>query len=61
MSIKISNVCLASIISFLILDLHAGHVGGEAQKNILSVLFWAPANVGEKHCLVCTERLDASQ
>ena len=23
-----------------ILDLHVGHVGGEAQKNILSVLLW---------------------
>ena len=46
---------------FLILDLHVGHVGGEVQKNILSVLLWAPANVGEKHCLVSPERLDASQ
>ena len=45
----------------LILDLHVGHVGGEVQKNILSVLLWAPANVGEKHCLVCPERLVASQ
>ncbi len=36
-----------------ILDLHVGHVGGEAQKNILSILLWAPASVGEKHCLVC--------
>ena len=44
-----------------ILDLHAGHVGGEVQKNILAVLLWAPANVGEKHCLVCPERLVASQ
>ena len=33
-----------------ILDLHVGHVGGEAQKNILSILLWAPASVGEKHC-----------
>ena len=44
-----------------IVDLHVGHVGGEVQKNILSVLLWAPANVGEKHCLVCPERLIASQ
>ena len=44
-----------------ILDLHVGHVGGEVQKNILSVLLWAPANVGEKHCLVCPEGLVASQ
>ena len=44
-----------------ILDLHVGHVGGEVQKNILSVLLWAPASVGEKHCLVSPERLVASQ
>ena len=44
-----------------ILDLHVGHVGGEVQKNILSVLLWAPANLGEKHCLVCPDRLVASQ
>ena len=45
-----------------ILDLHVGHVGGELQKNILSVLLWTPANVGEKHnCLVSPERLVASQ
>ena len=44
-----------------ILDLHVRHVGGEVQKNILSVLLWAPANVGEKHCLVCPKRLVASQ
>ena len=44
-----------------ILDLHVGHVGGEAQKNILSILLWAPASVGEKHCLVCPTRLVASQ
>ena len=31
-----------------ILD-HDLHVGGEAQKTILSVLLWAPANVGDKH------------
>jgi hypothetical protein len=44
-----------------ILDLHVGHVGGEVQKNILSILLWAPASVGEKHCLVCPKRLVASQ
>ena len=44
-----------------ILDLHVGHVGGEVQKNILSVVLWAPANVGEIHCLVSPERLAASQ
>ena len=36
-----------------ILDLQVGHVGGEAQKNILLVLLWAPTNVGENHCQVC--------
>ena len=44
-----------------ILDLHVGHVGGEVQKNILSILLWAPAVVGEQHCLVIPERLVASQ
>ena len=44
-----------------ILHLHISHVGGEVQKNILLVLLWAPANVGEKHCLVCAQRLVASQ
>ncbi len=39
-----------------ILDLHVGHVGGEAQKNFLSILLWAPASVGEKHCLVRPKR-----
>ena len=43
------------------LDLHVGHVGGKVQKNILSSLLWAPANVGEKYCLVSPERLVASQ
>ncbi len=43
-----------------ILALHVGHVGGNAQKNILSILLWAPASVGEKHCLVCPKRLVAS-
>ena len=26
-----------------ILDLHIGHVGGDEQKNILSILLWASA------------------
>ena len=43
-----------------ILDLHFGHVGSEVQKNILLVLLWVPANVGEKHCLVNPEKLVAS-
>ena len=41
--------------AFLILDLHVGHVGGEVQKNILSILLWASAVVGELHCLVIPE------
>ena len=45
----------------IILDLHVGHVSGEVQKNILSILLWAPAVVGEQHCLVIPERLVASQ
>ena len=45
----------------IILDLHVGHVGGEVQKNILSILLWASAVVGELHCLVIPERLVASQ
>ena len=49
------------ILQLHILDLHVGRVGGEVQKNILSALLWAPANVGEKHCLVSPERLVASQ
>ena len=44
-----------------ILDLHVGHVGGEVQKNILSILLWVSAVVGELHCLVIPERLVASQ
>ena len=44
-----------------ILDLHVGHVSGEVQKNILLILFWAPAVVDELHCLVIPERLVASQ
>ena len=45
----------------IILGLHVGHVGGEVQKNILSILLWAPAVVGEQHCLVVPERLVANQ
>ena len=44
-----------------ILDLHVSHVGGEVQKNILSILLLAPASVGEQYCLVSPERLVASQ
>ena len=43
------------------LDLQVSHVGGEAQKNILSMLLWALAVVGEQHCLVIPKRLVASQ
>ena len=43
------------------LDWQVGNVGGEAQKNILLVLLWAPTNVGEKHCQVCPKRLVACQ
>ena len=32
----------------VILALHAGHVGGMAQKNTLSVPLWAPANMSEQ-------------
>ena len=45
----------------VILDLHVGHVCGKVQKNILSILLWASAVVGELHCLVTPERLVASQ
>ena len=45
----------------MILDLHVSHVGGEVQKNILSILMLAPASVGEHYCLVSPERLVASQ
>ena len=44
-----------------ILDLHVSHVGGEVQKNILSILLLAPASVGEQYCLVSPERLVASE
>lgn len=47
--------------SLLILDLHVRYVGSEAQKNKLSVVLRAPANVREKHCVVCHQRLVASQ
>ena len=47
--------------SLSILDLHVGHVGGQVQKNILSILLWAPAVVAEQHGLVIPERLVASQ
>ena len=47
-------------VSIAILHLQIGHVGGEAQKNVLLVLLWAPTNVGEKHCQVCPKRLVAS-
>ena len=39
---------------YLILDLH---VGGGVQKNILSILLWAPAVLGELHCLVASQEL----
>ena len=45
----------------MILFLHVGHVGGEAKKNIFLVVLWAPANVGEKHCVMYPEREVASQ
>ena len=50
-------------VASLILDLHVGHIGGEVQKSILSILLWASAVVGELHChcLVIPERLVASQ
>ena len=36
------------LFQFSLENLHVGHVGGAAQKNVLLVLLWAPANVGEK-------------
>ena len=51
----------SNAIQVFILDVHVGHVGGEVQKNILSILLWASAVVGELHCLVIPERLVASQ
>ena len=54
--------CEVNFITLSILDLHVGHVGGEAQKNIYQFYCaWAPASVGEEHCLVCPKRLVASQ
>lgn len=47
--------------NILIVDLHVSHGGGQAQKNISSVLLWAPASMGKKHWLVCPVRLVASQ
>ena len=44
-----------------ILDLYVSHVGGEVQKNILSILLLAPASVGEQYCLASPKRLVASQ
>ena len=48
-------------LSYSILDLDVSHIGSEEQKNILSILLWATAEVGEQHCLVIPERLVASQ
>ena len=42
---------------FAILDLHVDLVGGEVQKNILSILLWASAVVGELHCLIIQLRI----
>ena len=62
---KLSQICATNNWDFIsrenILDLQVSYVGGEAQKNILLVLLWAPANVGEKHSQVCPKRLVASQ
>ena len=43
------------------LDLHVGHIGGEVQKNILSILLCAPVVAVEQHFLVIPKRLVASQ
>ena len=56
-----NNDVTIMIVIFLILDLHTGHVGGEAQKSVLSILLWAPDVVGELHCLVTPGILVASQ
>ena len=56
-----NNDVTIMIVIFLILDLYTGHVGGEAQKSILSILLWAPAVVGELHCLLIPGILVASQ
>ena len=38
-------------------DLHVGYVGGKALTNILPILLWALAVMGEQHCLVIPDRL----
>ena len=38
-----------------ILDLHVGHVGGEAQKNSLSILFGDSREIGFKSRIVTPE------
>ena len=38
-----------------ILDFHVSHGGGVAQKNISSILLWAPSIAGEQHYLVISE------
>lgn len=45
---------------YTFLDLHVDHFACEAQRNILSILLYARANVGQQHCLVCSEKLVAS-
>ena len=40
---------------------HSGHVGGMAQNNYLSLLVWAPADMGRQHYLMHPERLLAIQ
>ena len=42
-------------ISTPILDLHVGHVGGEAQKNSLSILFGDSREIGFKSRIVTRE------
>ena len=44
-----------------ILDSYIGHVGGEAQKNILSILLCPPAIVGLQHFLMIPDRLVGRQ
>ena len=58
----LSEACYVNcVVRNYILDLQVGHVGGEAQKNILLVLLCAPTNVGEKLFQMCPKRLVASQ
>ena len=45
------------IIPYTFLDLHVDRLACEAQRNILSILVYARANVGQQHCLVCSEKL----